>query len=550
MENGSVTEYSAWLGALRGRRIMDAGTVQDGARLAASVYRALIGERAGDKYKARDMVNTPGSGVDRAVLRTLLQKAIADDYAAGKEEEQEDESIMATRSWLVGMLARISSGDDAATTTAAAHVEKAAEPYHWARYWALEGLIFCNNPVVEEVARKAALHVDDLLVSLLANAFLASRGDRKALAKVKKALADGGDDTWFALRALRIVPLQATVPTLCDIVRGGIYSDVTYDAVMALGMVPGDWSHATAAAQALSATVVAMRGAPWKDGMRTGAITGLGNLKVESAAPLLVEELADDNPAIVREAARALERIRGLGVGVTRVVEAAARTDEGGLVAYGRALRWLNRDAVAEELETLMGAGSPRQQDAARALLSELGGAVAFQKLRARTDVMKQYADVLEKAEEKIRALFESSVVEAQKGFHLAVVMDVVVFAVGVLLLLGSAGYALWIKGDLSSWAGVGLAGGTGVLGVVYGVLIANPRKQVRDSVDHLMRVKMVFLAYLRRLHQADQAYARRLLDDRPISVEEVTGFSDTVGAVMAQTLSQSLDGAATPAQG
>jgi len=264
---------------------------------------------------------------------------------------------------------------------------------------------------------------------------------------------------------------------------------------------------------------------------------------------LLVEELGDDNPAIVREAARSLERILGLGVAVTRVTEAAARADEGGLMAYGRALRWLNRDAVAEELEALMGAGAPRQQDAARALLAELGGAVAFQKLRARADVMKQYSDVLEKAEEKIRELFETSVREAQRGFHLAVIMDVTVFAVGVLLLLGSAVYALLMQGDLSSWAGVGLAGGTGVLGMVYGVLIANPRKQVRESVDHLMRVKMVFLAYLRRLHQADQAYARRLLDDKPVTVEEVQGFSNTVGVIMDQTLAQNLDGTAKPSR-
>lgn len=99
-------------------------------------------------------------------------------------------------------------------------------------------------------------------------------------------------------------------------------------------------------------------------------------------------------------------------------------------------------------------------------------------------------------------------------------------------------------SGDLSSWAGVGLTGGTGVLGIVYGVLITNPCRQIRESVDHLMRVKMVFLSYLRRLHQADQAYARRLLDDAPITVEEVKGFSDTVGAIMAQTLRQSLEGA------
>ncbi|MFM0197566.1 hypothetical protein PQQ65_31185 [Paraburkholderia strydomiana] len=158
---------------------------------------------------------------------------------------------------------------------------------------------------------------------------------------------------------------------------------------------------------------------------------------------------------------------------------------------------------------------------------------------------MKQYSEALETAEGKIRELFETSIREAQQGFRWAVVMNVVVFAVGVLLVLGSGCYAIYTKGDLSRWIGVGgVARGTGVLGIVYSVLIANPRQQMRKSVDHLMRVKMVFLSYLRRLHQADQAYARRLLDEAPITVAEVKSFSDTVGDVMAQTLSQSLRGA------
>jgi hypothetical protein len=225
-----------------------------------------------------------------------------------------------------------------------------------------------------------------------------------------------------------------------------------------------------------------------------------------------------------------------------RIVEAATKSGAAEADAYARALRWLKREAVAEELGTLMGTGKVQQQDMARLLLSELGGAVAFEKLRARTDAMKQYSDVLEKAEEKIRALFESSVLEAQKGFHLAVIMDAVVFGVGVILLLASAGYGLLETGDLAKWAGVGISGGIGVLGIVYGVLISNPRRQVRASVDHLMRVKMVFLAYLRRLHQADQAYTRRLLDDKPISVDEVKGFSDVVGSIMVDTILQQLD--------
>ena len=89
---------------------------------------------------------------------------------------------------------------------------------------------------------------------------------------------------------------------------------------------------------------------------------------------------------------------------------------------------------------------------------------------------------------------------EAQNGFQLAVIMDVVIFALGVLLVVGSAGYALYLEGDLSSWAGVGVAGGVGVLGIIYGTLIANPRRQVRESVDHLMRLKITFLAVLAAL--------------------------------------------------
>ena len=94
---------------------------------------------------------------------------------------------------------------------------------------------------------------------------------------------------------------------------------------------------ATHAAQALSSSILKMRGSPWKDGMRTGAITRLGNLTAESTAPLMLDELTDDNPAIVREAARAIEKIPGLNVTVARIVEVAAKSGAAGMDAYGRA---------------------------------------------------------------------------------------------------------------------------------------------------------------------------------------------------------------------
>jgi hypothetical protein len=509
-------------------------TVRDGAQMASYIFQVLTGNRISEKYKVRDLVSEPNHGVDLAVLRTLLTKAICEDFAFVKDDGAEDYKTRDVRSWLVGILARISSDDESATKLVVQYTNIDFEPFNWIRYWALEGLIFSGNAVVEKVTREVENHSNDPLLSMLASAWRASKGDRTALQRIKAALANP-EMSWFALRALRVVPLEKTVPTLCEIALRDEYTDITYDAIVALGMVPGGWNHSNAAAQALSNVIITARGTPWKDGMRIGAIIGLGNLKIESSGPLLIEEMGDNNPGIVRDAALAIERILGLGAAVSRVVEAAAKTDESGFVAFGRALRWLNREAVAEELESLMGIGSAYQQETARALLSDLGGAVAFQKLRARTDVIKQYSDVLEKSEEKIRELFENSVREAQNGFHLALIMDTVVFGVGIVLVVVSAGLAMF-NHDFNNWAS-GVTGGTGVLGIVYSVLIANPRRQIRESVDHLMRLKMIFLSFLRRLHQTDQAYARRMLDDAPITAIEVKGFSDQVGEIMAQTL-------------
>ena len=164
-----------------------------------------------------------------------------------------------------------------------------------------------------------------------------------------------------------------------------------------------------------------------------------------------------------------------------------------------------------------------------------------MQKLRARTSAIAQYSTEMEKAEEKIRNLFESSIKEARLGFRLASLMDVLVFVLGLGLIAVSAGIVFSKGGDLSSWAGVGLTGGAGVLGVLHGILIAKPRKQVLDAVDHLMHLKVVFLAYLRQLHQADQAYTRRLLDDKPLGSEEAGQFSRMVDVTMRAAVEQML---------
>ena len=156
--------------------------------------------------------------------------------------------------------------------------------------------------------------------------------------------------------------LRFAAPTLCELVERAEYSDETYDAIVALGRLPSEASQAVPAVQALPAVIAKMRGKPWNDGMRTAAITSLGNLKVESSGPLLVEGLTDYNPAIVREAARSISKILGLQTAVTRIVEAAVKGGAPSTVnAFARALSWMDRDAVVEELVDLMGSGSVAQ---------------------------------------------------------------------------------------------------------------------------------------------------------------------------------------------
>jgi HEAT repeat protein len=513
--------------------------MQDSAELSASIFRSLVGSRLTDKYRAIDRLNESSRDLDLMVLRALIVNALKKQFYCGREFEDGDLSIADTRSWLLNALGRISSEDDQATSLIADHISQKAESSEWVRYWALEGLIVGQNPRTKNIAKEAT-NQEDPLVRMLGLAYLASTGDRDAQEEIRQNLSNEMIDR-SVLRALRVVPLQFTVAKLCEIVENGTHDvDQTYDAIVALGRLPSTSPFALRAVRALSSAIVNMRVTPWKDSMRTGAIAALGNLKVESSGPLLLEELTDDNPAIVRQAARSTVSILGLRTSVNRIVEAAAKGNNPVLTdAFARALRWMDRDAVAEELELSMGSGTVVQQETSRSLLSELGGIVAFEKLRARTAAMKQYGDVLERAEDRVRQLFEQSVHEAQRGFQLATWMDVAVFGIGLLLVIASAANALLKTGEFAVWAGVG---GVGTLGVLYGLLISNPRRQVREAVDHLMKIKIIFLAYLRRLHQTDQAYTRLILDSEKITAEQLKSYSEIVGSIMEATTKQLSD--------
>lgn len=511
--------------------------------IALSIFESLKNGRGTVKSAALRGIDEPSKEFDHEHLRLLLRTALTREFVPPQQGQEEDSKASDTRGWLLAALGRLSEGDAESLNLVRKHLDPSWETESWVRYWALEGLVVGKLSDLQEIAKKVAGREHAPLVKTLATAILASKGDRKCLNVIQESLASGDIETmWATLRALRIVPIldTAIIRRMCEVVDKGTYSDITHDSIVALSQIPSSAQQAEEIAQTLANYITRFRW-PMYDGMRTKALIGLSNLKVERTASVLVEELTDGSPSIVYEAARALEKVLGVRTAAVRVLEAATKSGRDNIDKFGSALRWMNRSAVVEELEAAMLYGPEDQQETARAILSEVGGLQAFQKLKARTDVINQYMSALEKAEAGIRDLFESSLLEARKGFKTATVMDLAVFVVGLSLISISAALVLKSGGTLDLWAGVsaGLTAGVGVLGVLYGTLIAKPRQQVRESVDHLMYLKVVFLAYLRQLHQVDQAYTRRMIENEPLTADEVNMFSRMISNTMADAVQQ-----------
>ena len=506
----------------------------------AQIFEALLHGTEAQRSGAIAALTDPNQQVDYTRLRLLILDILEREYYPGRETLEDDETYLWTRSWLLNVLGRICADDDKACNKVRRHLDPAFERSYWVQYWTLESLIISKASDLAALAQQILARADehDALVIMLARAILAAQGNETRRNEMQDALNDF-ELQWAALRALRVIPIPALIGAVAAFVDEGNYSDATYDAIVALSAVPAESPHAARAARTLANFVARYRRSSLRDGMRTAALKGLGKLKDESVTPLLIEELTADNPAVVREAALALERVVGIQTAAARVVEAAGKAGSDRTARFAWALRWMNRDALVEELEALMVSGRTEQQDVARLLMSEVGGVVAFEKLHARTTAVTQYTTELEKAEEKIRTLFETSIEEAQKGFKTSTRMDIAVFVLGYLLVGVSAGVVLFNEGTLDSWVGIGLTGGVGVLGVLYSILIAKPRRQIVDAVDHLMTLKIIFLGYLRQLHQTDQAYTRRLLEDEPFAASEVEPFSRMVASTMKSALSQ-----------
>lgn len=515
------------------------------------IVQTLINGQEADRYEAKRIVKEEPETLDLEELRRQLLNQLK-NFAPDVDEEEEP-NILArstdayTRSWLVTVLGLICEDDPKAKKVVRRHLDPDYEPDNSIRGWTLASLIEAGASDIVTLARQMLKSESEthwgyqLALAVLAANSPDSKEKKGYLKKVREGLDKKSDPAIRRnlARATGFAHIPTAVPPLCEMVELGEFSEITYEAIIALSKTPKDSRSVDEIARSLTAFISKYRRSSRRDDMRIKALAALGDFKVASTAPVLIEELSDNNPAIIRQAAKSLETVLTTPIAVDRVIEAAVIAGPEGAKKYASALRWMDRNVTVEVLEDKMIAGPYEKQEMARQLLSEIGGAIAFQKLRAQTTVMENYQEVLQEAEKKVRDLFESSIKEARSGFRLATTMDTIVFAVGVFLIGISAWMVLQQEGRLDDWVGVGVTGSTGVLGIIYGILIAKPRKQVTESVDHLMYLKVVFLGYLRQLHQVDQAYTRRLLERDALTPDEVGKFSGMIGTTIESAITQ-----------
>ena len=151
------------------------------------------------------------------------------------------------------------------------------------------------------------------------------------------------------------------------------------------------------------------------------------------------------------------------------------------------------KEQLIAGLEDFLYSTDAKERNGARRLMLEFDAASAL-RLMKRRDIGDEYLKYAEKADDRVRKLFDDSMTAAHRGFYSALVMDVTVFAVGIILILVSVATALshGVTGSsLLSWEGTGAAGGSGLLAMAYTVFIGGPRERVKFAVDHVMGIKV-----------------------------------------------------------
>ena len=205
------------------------------------------------------------------------------------------------------------------------------------------------------------------------------------------------------------------------------------------------------------------------------------------------------------------------------------------VIALSSSLKWMNNknNHILESLEEQMHRGSTDIiRNTSRRIISEMGGSNAIKKLDFRNTLNNNYSCRIDKAQNDVEKLFTSTINDAKHGFRVSLIMDIIVFLVGIILICVS-GFIAIINNETENWAGITATGGTGVLTILYSLFLSKPREKVKQAVTHLMYLKIIFLGYIRELNQIDQCFNQNLIESDSMPTDDIKVYSDSINFVM-----------------
>ncbi len=545
-----------------------------------SLLRGSVNEREA----LRDRLEDPNdASIDKSALLGMVMGQLNGDFEAQKMLAVPIGSEKrATYYWLLTILGRLVKKDTESVTLLTKVVKSCVGDQNCdpkARYWALESLIKLEAEKLSDIAKEILGNEPTFLppppetpekdakkgnndgtvaaevpkkpksniVYSLALAILLDQNAKQPEDKSQlngELIVAGLKDNYGHRMAMRVLPYPDAIKELCTWLHPNVPgkpcdTDALADAVQALAVLPLKHEHQEMAAEALASFIRRARHHSWWNSLHAMALHGLGRFKYPAAVQILVEDLGDPHPAILYEAAKALEATVGVRIATDRIVEVASKKTESMIFRYANALRYMDRAEVANQLEHLMFTGELVMQETARNLLGELGGREAMDKLRNRTETMKAHREAIEKTEDDVKRLFDKSLEEARSGYTISTSMNFMLFLVG-LAFMGVFLFLLMRDPDLKNdTIGKLIAGGGGAFVLIYNMFFAKTRDQVRESAEHLLGLKVIFLGYLRQLHQTDQAYVRRYLEDKTIATTELKEYADLITATMQTALAE-----------
>jgi len=168
-----------------------------------------------------------------------------------------------------------------------------------------------------------------------------------------------------------------------------------------------------------------------------------------------------------------------------------------------------------------------------------VGGEKAVQTLMGqKSEVLRAYNELLSKTDEPIQDLFKETMRQAKFSFTVSQIMSIIIFIVGIGAIIAGLYFAFQSGNDrveLIFGAGTSIVG---AIAVLLDLMVRDPHKRVQEATSILLRIKVIFLGYLRQIHQIDATFKHEFIEGgKEFGQKDVELTTKLISAVMKSTM-------------